>query len=163
MAKGATVCLLEVKLSRSVTFIVVTGNLRMPESRLLPRVDAEERDERERTAVKRVEIMVPVKRMGWNQDKKNSILLSENECGEKERVQDGRRSLERRNLQFLYVPSLKSLTTFGLPGLTAERKSCYGPDPVKTLSSFHSLQKKKFASLKAPPGILGFPFRDGRQ
>lgn len=45
------------KLSRSVTFVVVTGNLRMPESRLLRRVDAEERDERERTAVKRVEIM----------------------------------------------------------------------------------------------------------
>jgi hypothetical protein len=71
-----------VKLSRSVTFVVVTGNLRMPESRLLRRVDAEERDERERTAVKRVEIMAPVKEWVGTRTKTFNIIIRKQMWGE---------------------------------------------------------------------------------
>jgi hypothetical protein len=52
----------------SETLVAVTGNLRIPASRLLRIAVAEASVERERAAVKRVEIMVPGKRVFPDQE-----------------------------------------------------------------------------------------------
>jgi hypothetical protein len=55
--------------------VAVTGNLRIPASRLLRIAVAEVSDESERAAVKRVEIMVPGKRVCPGQDAKFRIRI----------------------------------------------------------------------------------------